>query len=171
MSYAWLKKQGVTDEDIKENMPYSPEPEVYSKPVEEIVPEVWSGDGKIRTHEQCVTWANTLNYDIKYPDSYQLFIDIDSELAWKRFLVLYDRFDKILGLHTRSSWSPSKSGLPKRHVIVYLSEQYDLPTRIAFQAILGSDPMRELISMKRALNDENPDTIVCFFEPKVVAQP
>lgn len=174
--YEWLKSKGVTAEDFAEVMPFSQQKtvpnnwanmEITQSPAH--VPEVWSGDGIVRTHEQCLAWAEALNCDIRFPQPDELFIDIDTEAAWHRFLITYECLDKFI--KCSCVITASKSGLPKRHVVVKLDKHYSITERIALQAIMGSDPMRELMSLKRVRDDENYDTIICFFEPKVVAQP
>jgi hypothetical protein len=54
-----------------------------------------------------------------------------------------------------AKWKPSKSGLPHRHVVVASPRNMLSPAkRIALQAILGSDPLREMLSMFRYLNGD-----------------
>ena len=65
---------------------------------------------------------------------------------------------------TGETTTPSGSGLPHRHVIITLGKPMDLLARIALQACMGSDPTRELLSVRRALDKE--ENVVIFFEKK-----
>ncbi len=128
-----------------------------------LVPDASSGDGIIRTSEQCREWAETLNCDLREAKANELFVDIDSEHQFGIFCVNVAVLKKHWKVVTWIS-SPSKQGLPHRHVVVRMAEDLDLLTRIALQAALGSDPMRELLSIRRALNGE--ENVVIFFEPR-----
>jgi NDP-sugar pyrophosphorylase family protein len=91
-------------------------------------------------------------FDILVPDTHELFIDIDTEENYQRFLVgiarLQQEFDEPLG-KVEYTEKPSKSGLPKRHVIVSLPFDVTPAERIAYQAVLGSDLVREVLSLFR----------------------
>lgn len=128
------------------------------------IPEVWSGDGEMRSNEQCREWANQCNCDVIEAQSNQLFLDLDTEESY----IIFQEHCRFLKKHFYPFTlhiGPSKSGLPHRHVTVTFKQDLDIMTRIALQACLGSDPMRELISVRRAIDKE--DNIVIFFEPKV----
>ena len=135
------------------------------------VPDPDSGDGVVRTDEQMKAWAEVLGCDYRLAKENELFVDIDSETAWK----LFEHVFPVVGKHFCSpplpkDWkmncvvTPSKSGLPKRHVVVKLAQAQPLLVRIALQAALGSDGRREAISTLRATQGE--PNVVVFFEPK-----
>jgi len=131
----------------------------------QIVPEVWSGDGVIRTNEQMEEWAKIEGCRVEVADSRTLFIDIDSNAAYTVFVDNIYLADRIFGIDKRkSNWvcTPSKSGGEKRHIRVKLFREFSLVERILLQACLGSDLKRELISLKRAMDGE--DNVVVFFE-------
>jgi|SRR6185312_8516346 len=97
------------------------------------------------------------------PRARELFLDIDSAEAWEFFL---ERVAKLRE-HVPLTYvvRPSPSGKPGRqHVVVTLERAVSPIERIALQAVLGSDLMRELLSYIRyARNDEAP---TLFFETK-----
>lgn len=142
--------------------------DIFGKPDEKAmdagVPDVSSGDGILRTWEQCQEWAEKIGCDIVEAKANQLFIDIDTEAQFAQFefQLLKEHF-----YFTKITITPSKQGLPRRHIVIEMGKEYPLITRIALQAILGSDPTRELISIKRALEDES--NVVIFFEKKATA--
>lgn len=99
------------------------------------------------------------------PKENELFIDIDGRYAFEFFLKQIERYQKFE--HVVYSWTPSKSGLPYRHVVVTLPRPITSIERIFLQALLGSDRGATLFSyIKERNGDANP---VMFFEkPEVV---
>jgi hypothetical protein len=127
------------------------------------VNDVSSGDGIIRTTEQMQEWAERLHCKWIEAADNQLFIDIDTDLQFS----VFETQVKLLKKHfyfKSVTVSPSKQGLPHRHIVIEMAHMYPLLTRIALQACLGSDPARELISIKRAIDGES--NVVIFFEKK-----
>jgi|SRR5580704_3831947 hypothetical protein len=154
----------ITSPELKPTKPFE---EVFGTcdmtTAEHGVPDASSGDGIIRTEEQCREWAESIGCDLIVATDTQLFIDIDTEAQFDVFKVNL----LVLGKHfavRRTSLTPSKQGLPHRHIVVDLHGAWPLMTRIAMQAALGSDPMRELLSIRRAVNEE--ENVVIFFEPR-----
>jgi hypothetical protein len=125
------------------------------------VPDASSGDGVLRTAQQCEEWASSIGCSIKYAADNQLVIDLDIEAAYAIFEYQIKLFRKHF-YYIRYTVTPSKQGLPHRHVVVELGQSYPLVTRIAMQSVLGSDPTRELLSVRRALDEE--ENVVIFFE-------
>lgn len=115
-------------------------------------------------HQDVQQMADDNNCELVYPEHNQIQIDIDSEEAWqthKELLELYEsRFDYI----RKCVVTPSKSGLPHRHVTITLNNTVDAVERIALQAALGSDRKRELISLSRL--EQGEQRVTRFFEPK-----
>lgn len=101
-------------------------------------------------------------YAIEATDQ-ELFLDLDSEEAHDHFLEFWPDFCGIFGTDGDYKESWSRSGSPKRHITVILPVPVPLVQRIAFQAILGSDPKREMLAMSRAQKTEK--NVVLFFEP------
>jgi hypothetical protein len=60
--------------------------------------------------------------------------------------------------------TPSRGGLPKRHITVYLGRAISSLERLALQAMLGSDRIRELLGFVRLQRGELHPTL--FFERK-----
>lgn len=85
----------------------------------------------------------------KTPQHNELFIDIDNVDDKNWFLIQFERLKKILPQISYRS-NPSKSGLPNEHITVTMpfkiSSNHE---RIAWQACLGSDSVKELLSMIR----------------------
>lgn len=96
------------------------------------------------------------------PKPNELFIDIDFEEE----LEYFKRQIKRVELRWPCTWraQSSPSGKPGRyHVYVaFIDRELDHWQRIALQAVLGSDRIRELISVQRLLDDDVQPTL--FFE-------
>jgi hypothetical protein len=122
--------------------------------------EAYDSDNAL-TFEQAKKSAAVMGLAVKIPKANELFIDLDSEEAWLRFLI---NRGKLFGPDGEAvtQVSISKSGLPHRHVILTLKRDLSALERIALQSMLGSDPTREILSYKRLLLG-NPHPIL-FFE-------
>ncbi len=129
-----------------------------------------SGDSANLTMAGALAGAARLGLTIRYPKENELFLDIDSEEDFTRFLELFTvLIQNSAPGHNYDAW-PSKSGLPKRHVVVTLPHPVvNEMGRVTLQAILGSDRKRELLSWLAITKDLNPEPTL-FFEkvPAVV---
>jgi len=131
------------------------------------VPEVWSGDGKIRTNQQMKEWAEQANCTFEEADEQTLFIDIDTKEQLITFwsnIVLADSLFNIDKRRSKISIKDSKSGGDHKHIRVHLPHKFSAIERVLLQACLGSDLKRELISMKRVQDGE--ENVIVFFEKK-----
>jgi len=103
------------------------------------------------------------NLLIIYPEDDVLQIDIDNEHSYLLFtnqVMILSKFMQV------QKWdvTPSKSGLPKRHITVSLGRAVSSLERLALQAMLGSDRIRELLGFVRLQQGELHPTL--FFERK-----
>ncbi len=83
------------------------------------------------------------------PSSYELFIDCDSEEQFKVFLQQLLIVERNLEQELPFQDWFSRSGPPRRHIIVQMPFTMSPPERIAWQAVLGSDLKREVLSLLR----------------------
>ncbi len=74
-----------------------------------------------------------------------LTLDIDNLESLKRLSDMKSMVHDMFGISEFETW-PSKSGKGKQHVVVHLEKPLPVMTRIALQAILGSDPKRECLN-------------------------
>lgn len=93
------------------------------------------------------------------PQSNELFIDIDDKYSLARFYAAWplisEEFPGSFIMH------PSPSGEPhKQHIIVTLTKDVDTLTRLALQAILGSDPKREALGILRMLRGTGDESVL-----------
>jgi hypothetical protein len=112
--------------------------------------------------------------NIILPGPNELFIDIDSEEEYQQFQekmkwfrdVMPEQYGMYLSIVKEM---PSKSGLPRRHITVYVEfpEDHDLNPweRICLQFCLGSDFKRERLSTCRMLIGEE-EYATAFLEKK-----
>ena len=120
----------------------------------------------VMTYAQCMDEADKRGLDVRVPKNNELFIDIDSEE-----LTTFHRQLAVFLKRTDAAWSvrPSPSGKPYHvHIVVTLTKRtVTNGERILLQAVLGSDPMRELLSWERiGIGDPHP---TLFFEKRVPA--
>lgn len=117
-----------------------------------------------RTAEECAAEAASRGCVVVYPKPNELFIDIDTEQQRTQFKICFNILLKIAA-YTGSKCieRPSPSGKSGRyHITVTLPGPVDELERIMLQAMLGSDPLREILSYARLVaGDPRP---VCFFE-------
>jgi hypothetical protein len=103
------------------------------------------------------------NLEVVLPEPYDLLIDIDNDEDMKRFDRGMDVMIKHFNAQVIKS-TPSRSGLPKRHLIVRLDRPVSNAERIALQAALGSDPVREILGIVRVQHNDPHPTL--FLEKK-----
>lgn len=101
------------------------------------------------------------NYEVLRPAANELLIDIDNKEAQEQFDRVYPIVDRYYGIVNIQSWK-SKSG--NKHIKVILRESVPISWKLVLQAALGSDPIKEVISLKRfEMNCPVPSTL---FKPK-----
>jgi hypothetical protein len=99
--------------------------------------------------EDAVAKAARLGLLLVKPTDEQVFVDLDSLEQTTDFFGRWPEFLKLWPLATYKM-TPSTSGKPGRHhVIVTVSDLKPLADheRIALQAALGSDPLREMLAI------------------------
>jgi hypothetical protein len=118
--------------------------------------------------------AATLGLQVMLPSDRELFIDIDCEEDLAHYRAMLEVLKPIAFTDGRAlvimdRVIPSKT--PGHfHIVVTLDERVTPMERIAFQAALGSDRKRELLSLLRIRLDlDRPPTV--FFEPHGEQQP
>lgn len=84
-----------------------------------------------------------------YPGPCDVFVDIDDVVRMQQFELAYQALrrngvDLVLGGSV-----PSKSGGAHRHLYLRTAEPLNDTARVALQAVLGSDPVREAIALVR----------------------
>lgn len=100
-----------------------------------------------------------------YPVDDELQIDIDDDASGAHFEEIWPMFANIVGGAYVKSMGFSKSGPPKRHIVVKMPYAVDETERLLLQTILGSDARRELFGYRRVKNGITPVTI--FIEPAI----
>lgn len=109
--------------------------------------------------------AEAKGCEVKFPGPLDLFVDIDDEFSAR----IFERGIKAI----RSFWpckvircTPSPSGRPGRyHIVVLIDRATNLSPeeRLTLQAILGSDPKREILGHIQ-LDEGEDDCVTRFFE-------
>lgn len=113
--------------------------------------------------QRAINEAEKNNLDVVFPKDNELQIDIDNEHAFVIFEKMVEILDRHYGVY-RIQTKPSRSGLPKRHVTVTLRDKISNMERIALQACVGSDRVREILSVVQEKNGDPHATL--FLEAK-----
>lgn len=106
--------------------------------------------------------SNPEEFEVILPKPNQFFIDIDDEK--QRETVEYRLQELSKEYELTYTTSISKSGLPHQHIIVSFDREFTQIERLLWQAALGDDPKRVLVSFCHMLNGE--ENVTRFFEKK-----
>ncbi len=113
--------------------------------------------------EEYIKEMKSKGFEIVIPSDNELQIDIDTDEQYERFNFMWPKFCDNFHF-AKYTMNPSRNGLPGRHITVTVDDRvtnFSDDERIGWQAILGSDPLRELLSMVRfRRGDEYPTLFV-----------
>lgn len=105
-----------------------------------------------------IKMAAELNCEIFYPSDAELTLDIDNDKDFKYFQEQYSRLKFVFCF---LGYKVLKSRHGNRHVIIKLETSItDIKERILLQAILGSDRIREALSLLRVKRDDKHPSIL-----------
>lgn len=110
-------------------------------------------DADSLSYEWALKQAADRNCTIEHADDKTLQLDLDSEAAYEVYLKQVVRLRELellpvdVTLDEFASVRRSRSG--NRHVIIKLFRPLPAEERIMLQALLGSDPVREALSLAR----------------------
>lgn len=111
-----------------------------------------------KSREEYIAKMQAEGYRIVYPAPDELQIDMDTDEHFETFKhqvkILIREYPNI-----EYTINPSKNGLPGRHATIKMPFPMQNEERIAWQAAMGSDPIRELISLMRIKRGDNYPTI------------
>lgn len=145
-----------------------PAPAIVGKRAKPKAGSKYTGGGGQTPDEQAQKAAER-GCTVRVPKDNELFIDIDNARDYARFKSVIELFNRVEPI---KGWteSPSASGGQHRHIVVTLERSFiDHTDRIMFQAFLGSDLKREILSYER-VKGGNPQPTV-FFEPITGVKP
>ncbi len=98
------------------------------------------------------------NLAVVYPEDNQLQVDIDSDDAMNIFWAMLPIVQKYYGAIVESI-TASRSGFPKQHVTLRVTVPLNPFERIALQACLGSDRVREVLGVVQAMQGDPHPTL------------
>lgn len=111
-----------------------------------------------RSGGESVQYARKMNWIATPADDNELQLDIDTPEQEEQYRRMRPHVEDVYPI-TDVIETPSKSG--NTHVRIYTAYPLSVEERIALQAILGSDPKKELCSLRRWLK-EDPIPILLF---------
>jgi hypothetical protein len=98
---------------------------------------------------------------VVFPADNELFLDIDSPEAESVYNKNKEKFEMHIAYIVSERRVPSRSGNGHLHIYVTLDRDIATSERVLYQAFLGSDPTRELLSFVRIMNqDEHPTLFI-----------
>jgi hypothetical protein len=89
--------------------------------------------------------------EVWHADPRTLLMDLDTHEPIEQFRRLLPKATELFGARVVEEYE-SRSGTGHLHVIIDLIDPQPAAFRIALQAALGSDPIRELLSLRRLAN-------------------
>ena len=120
--------------------------------------------------QNALNLAKLQDLEVKFPANNELFIDIDNEHSFQLFQKQLDIIRKYIGVVDDQS-TISRHGLPGRHITLTLDRTVTELERIALQACLGSDRVRELLGfIQNDIEDPHP-TLFLEKKPLLLAVP
>jgi hypothetical protein len=122
----------------------------------------------VKYEESRLEYSNRMSqagFTLKKPEPNELLLDLDNEEDFHKAYAMLKRLESEIENCT-STVFPSKSGFPHRHMIVRLPFEISNVERIALQAIMGSDKIRELLSLFRVWKGDESPTLLAIKESK-----
>ena len=108
-----------------------------------------------------IALAEKAGFEIVRGDDRTLLLDLDTPNAISQFASMRDMVRDKVGFVEVERW-PSKSGGGRTHVRISIRDPLSPIERIAVQAMLGSDPKRELLGLLKIRAGINGDPSVLF---------
>jgi hypothetical protein len=103
--------------------------------------------------QRAIDEALTFGLSVVFPKDNELQLDIDNDHSFQLYLKQADILKKYIGVEGYKV-EPSRSGLPKQHITITLSRTVSTIERLALQAMMGSDRVRELLGFVQYLNND-----------------
>lgn len=110
--------------------------------------------------------AEENNLQVVFPGEDELLIDIDSNRALDVYHAMKPLLERYYGVKDEEI-TVSRSGLPKRHITVKLFRTLGIEERILLQVLMGSDRVREFLSLVQANNADPHPTLFLEKKPEV----
>ena len=117
-----------------------------------------------RTSKQSRQYARKMGWEVDPAEENELQLDIDTEEQYNIFNRMLPLVEDVYDIEEVVE-SPSKSG--KRHIRLFTAYELSIGERIALQTILGSDPKKELASLRNWLAGD-PEPILLFEKSNAV---
>ena len=112
---------------------------------------LWS-DYRNDTTYRVIAVAEANGSTVLYPSDKELFIDIDTKEQYQLMKERLARLPNMLFMKAAITRDvPSASGGDHRHVTLEISEELPAEIRAAIQMFLCSDPVREILAIRRVL--------------------
>ena len=118
--------------------------------------------------QRAIDEALQFGLSVVFPKDNELQLDIDNEHSFQLYMKQADILKKYIGVEGYKV-EPSRSGLPKLHITITLSRTVSTLERLALQAMMGSDRVRELLGFVQYLNNDPHPVLFLEKGPKPIA--
>jgi hypothetical protein len=129
---------------------------------DDLLQKVLEADTYFESRIEYMKRIQSEGFTVYLPAPNELLIDIDTEESYELFLRVVGRMEDEFQAPLGIKETISKSGPPHRHIIVTVPFELSNTQRIAFQAVLGSDLTRELLSLFRDLKGDPCPTLLAM---------
>lgn len=119
-----------------------------------------SGSLEKKNFDQEMEQAKKEGFEVIQSTADYLLLDLDTPEQFAQFEKMLPEVKKHFPCNISDRWY-SKSG--NRHVVVQLEAPLSFYQRLVLQAVLGSDPTREMLSLVRIKNGISEPS--CLFKP------
>lgn len=116
--------------------------------------------------DRAIQEAKDDNLDVVFPAPNELQLDLDTPEAWAIYQTMWPIVNRYYGISAMKE-QESRSGYPKRHVTLGLDRPVTNFERIAIQACLGSDRVRELLGVIQEMAGDPHPTLFLEKKPDV----
>jgi hypothetical protein len=122
---------------------------------------------KIRTLEELRATAEALDCELYMGAPNLLLLDLDTPEQVCQYAQVSEMIGGRFEFQTHDSWMSRNSTprAPRQHIVIKINQELDVPSRLALQDALGSDPKRTAIAIWEWIVSKS-DTI-SLFKPKV----
>ena len=129
---------------------------------EEQLQEILETEKYFESREQYVKRMQEEGFKMHYPEDNELLLDIDSKRSLDLFKTKFKRFNEEIMLCGEEATYEIKDSKTEghKHIIIKLPFKIETMERIALQAVLGSDLVREMLSIFRYWRDDPYPTLL-----------
>lgn len=129
------------------------------------------GYDMLKKEEQTIKSVEKAGFTVIRSDRYHLLLDLDGRGAIAKFDAMLKMVKQAVIVNNVVGWE-SKSNSPSNprwHVVVQLADPLDLEIRLFLQQILGDDPRRGILSLRKYKELDIEEPCLLFKPPNAIS--